>query len=180
MKKSALSVLEFVLLAVLLSGCAPATTLISSNTAAPAATLAPSNTPKLASTPTPAATLAPSNTPEPASTHTPAATQTQSITPTPSGPFPVGKFKDELEGYTVIFEFLPDGTYVFYGSYMSSKGTYIVADDQIVFTELSPPDCGQPTYLWSFDETVLILMKVQDACGYHDGVWSGHPWTIQP
>jgi len=163
MKKPTLSVLEFVLLAVLLSGCSPATTLIPSNTAAPAATLAPSNTPK------------------PASTPTPAATQTQSITPTPSGPFPVGKFKDELEGdYTVIFEFLPDGTYVFYGSYMSSKGTYIVADDQIVFTELSPPDCGQPTYLWSFDGTVLMLMKVQDACGYHEGVWNGHPWTIQP
>ena len=144
MKNSAFSVRELVLLAVLLSGCAPATTVIPPNTASPAATLTPS------------------------------------ITRTPSGPFPVGKYKDESREDVFFITFLPDGTYSTSMSAFSSKGTYVVADDQIVLTEVTPPDCGQSTYTWSFDGTTLILMKVQDPCGYHSDAWGGGIWIRQP
>jgi hypothetical protein len=79
-----------------------------------------------------------------------------------------------------VFTFLPDGTYFTSMAQMSSRGTYVVADDQIVFTELSPPDCGQSTYTWSFDGTVLILKTVQAPCGYQSDAWAGGLWIKQP
>ena len=163
MKKSATPAVGFVLLAALLSGCAPAATLMPPATASPAATLAPSNTPK------------------PPSNPTPVPTQTESITRTPSGPFPVGTYKGEHSlGYSFIFTFLPDGTYATNIDGISSSGTYVVADNQIAFTELSPPVCGQSTYTWSFDGTTLMLVRVQDPCGYHSGAWDETVWIKQP
>ena len=120
-----------------------------------------------AATLVPSSTAAPAETMTPASTDTPAATPTPGPSPTPSGPFPIGSYKPQfpllaLSGLT----FVDDGTYTVEG--LSITGTYVVTNNQIVFTEKEGGNArcvGIPgTYIWSFDGTTLRFKRVDDQC----------------
>ena len=105
-------------------------------------------------------------------------------TTTSTAQLTTGIYANPSSRYGVELTFLDDGTYDTSSpnALIPIQGTYVVAEDQIVFTETKDGHCVDipGTYTWAFDGKAITFTVVEDQCSLRRIALQSGPWAKQP
>ena len=107
-----------------------------------------------------------------------------STSATPTSQITTGTYMNESSRYGVELKLLDDGVYNSSSpnALIPIQGTYVVTEDQVVFTETKDGHCIDipGTYKWAFNEEALIFTVVEDQCSLRRIALQSGPWAKQP
>lgn len=103
---------------------------------------------------------------------------------TPTAQIPTGSYVNQSSRYGVDLKVLDDGAYNTSSpdALIPIQGTYVVTEDQVVFTETQDGHCVDipGTYNWAFDGKALTFTAVEDQCSLRRIALQSGPWVKQP
>jgi hypothetical protein len=103
---------------------------------------------------------------------------------TPPSQITTGTYTNPSSRYGVELKLFEDAIYNTSSpnALIPIQGTYVVADDQVVFTETKDGHCLDipGTYKWAFDGEALTFTVVEDQCSLRRIALQSGPWVQQP